>query len=52
VENFANIFCIGLAMFYLLLLIVLVMAPLLKQRSLRPPNLDQEKGSRDDAVRR
>jgi len=43
VENIANIFCIGLVMFYLLLLIVLVAAPLFKQRNLAS-DPESEKG--------
>ena len=35
-EIIASIFCIGLLMFYLLFLIALVVAPLFKQRKLKP----------------
>lgn len=41
-ENLAGIFCIGLV-FYVLLLIVLVVAPLLKQRKLKPPTRNRDK---------
>jgi hypothetical protein len=46
VENVANIFCVVLVMFYLLLLSVLVLAPLLKQKRLEPSIRDQENRAR------
>jgi hypothetical protein len=48
VENVAIIFCIGLVMFYLLLLIVLVVAPLLKQRKHKSPTRNREKEGMED----
>jgi len=44
VENVANIFCIGLLIFYLLLLIALVVPPLFKQRKLKPQTGKSGKG--------
>ena len=42
VENFANIFCIGVLMFYLVLLILLVWLPCSTKRKLNPPPWDRE----------
>ena len=43
-EKIASIFCIGLLIFYLLLLIALVVTPLFKQRKLKPQTGKSGKG--------